>query len=81
MNHPQQSHGNHSRHWLWMLACCLAPVALLLALPLLGIRLRRETVWMHGVLQFTIGRVELAAVQRIRLRQAEQFEVGLGKVH
>lgn len=36
MNHPPS---NHSRHWLWMLVCCLAPVAIILALPLLGIQL------------------------------------------
>lgn len=36
MNHSPADHG---RHWLLMLACCLAPVAIILALPVLGIQL------------------------------------------
>ena len=49
--------------------------------PLLGLRLRSETVRMHRVLQLAVGRVKLVPIQRIRLRQTEEFEVGLGEVH
>jgi len=49
--------------------------------PLFRFRLRGETIGMHRVLQLTVGRIELVPIQRVRLRQAEKFEVGLGEVH
>ena len=36
---PGHQHGDQRRHWLWMIVCCLAPLALLLLLPLLGVQL------------------------------------------
>ena len=49
--------------------------------PLFGIWLCSEAVRVHRVLHFAVGGIEFVAVQRIRLRQTEQLEVGLGEIH
>jgi hypothetical protein len=49
--------------------------------PLLGVRLRREAVGMHRLLQVAVGGVEPVAVERKGLRQAEQLEVVLAEIH
>jgi len=32
-------HGGHKKHGLWMLLCCLLPIAIIAALPIFGVKL------------------------------------------